>query len=129
MRSNQQNFDREQASDGTPWAPLAPSTIRRREKKGQVPIKILTATKALNASVLYQIEGDALRVGSGLPQAAIHQLGGTINRPARTGRAFGRDSVSIPAYTITMPARPYLGVSAEDETIIIELADEWLNPA
>jgi phage virion morphogenesis protein len=129
VNSNRQNFDREAASDGTPWAPLSPATIKARQKKGQVPIQILTATKALNASIFYQVEVDALKVGSGLPYAAIHQLGGVINKPARTGRAFGRDNVSIPAHTISMPARPYLGVSAEDETIIIELAEDWLNPS
>lgn len=96
-------------------------------KKGQVPIKILTATKALNASIFFQVEGEALKVGSGLPYAAIHQLGGTINRPARTGKAFGRENMSIPAYTITIPARPYLGVSAAYEVVIIELAEDWLS--
>lgn len=127
VNSAKANFDREAAPDGTAWTPLMQSTIRRRMKNGQTPIQILTATKRLKASIIYQLEADGLKVGSPVEYAAIHQLGGVINRPARTGKAFGRDAVALPAYTITMPARPYLGLSRDDEVEIIELAEAWLG--
>jgi phage virion morphogenesis protein len=121
------------APDGSAWAPLAASTIRQRTKKGHVPITILKAGGKLAGSVGLQIEGDSLRVGAGAgggvawDYAAIHQLGGTIEKSARVGNAFGRENVSVGAYSISIPARPYLGISAEDEVVILELMQDWLD--
>lgn len=61
------------------------------------------------------------------PHAAIHQFGGTINRPARVGKVFNHKKASVRAYTIIIPARPFLGLSEDDRIAIIELADEWLS--
>ncbi|WP_299165811.1 phage virion morphogenesis protein [uncultured Tateyamaria sp.] len=129
LRSTKANFEGEVSPDGQPWKPLMPSTMRRREKRGQTPIQILRATRntGLAASINYQVETDLVRIGSPKEYAAIHQLGGTIKRKARKGKAFGKDDVSVPAHTINIPARPYIGVGADDEVIIIEIADEWLN--
>ena len=130
--SARDNFARQSAPDGSPWAPLAPSTIRQRERKGQVPIRILQISGDLRGHIASQVEGDSVVIGAGVSgsdswdYAAIHQLGGTINRPARVGTAFGREGVAFPAHTITIPARPYLGVSADDEMAIIEMAEIWL---
>lgn len=108
------------------------------------------------SSLLASINDDADNDGAsvGVPQAkarygAIHQFGGTINMPARKGRIyrhfdpstkqFARRFVSkkdpdavatdvdIPAYSITMPARPFLGVSPADEGEILILAQGWLG--
>lgn len=132
VNSTQRRFDQGLAPDGTPWEPLKPSTIRMRIKRGRTPDKILVASGALRGSIISQVEGTSVRIGvnavgdQGI-YAAIHQLGGVINRVARTGKAFGRDTVALPAYTITMPARPYLGISRDDEVEIIELAEAWLG--
>lgn len=108
----------------------------------------------LAAAIAQDSDNDAARVGV-LNQnpvreyAAIHQFGGTINIPARKGRIYrhydpttgqtGRKFVSprsdgaratevnIPAYSITIPARAYLGVSAEDEMEILLLAKDWIG--
>lgn len=127
VNSAKSNFDQESAPDGTPWQPLRPSTLQRRLKSGSASSTILTVTKRLKASIIYQVEADGVRIGSPVPYAAIHQLGGTINKAARTGKAFGRENVSIPAHSISVPARPYLGVSTSDEAEILELAEAWLG--
>lgn len=130
VNANKANFDKETSPDGVPWMPLMPSTIRRRENAGQVPIKILTATKALKGSIRAQVETSGVRVGAGgkaAAYAAIHQLGGVIDRPARTGKLFRREGASVGAYSITMPVRPYLGVGPDDEAVILEIAEEWLS--
>ena len=51
------------------------------------------------------------------------------------GRRFARRAdapegreVAIKAHTITIPARRFLGVSAEDEEEILETAERWLMP-
>ncbi|TCM84792.1 phage virion morphogenesis protein [Rhodovulum steppense] len=130
VQSTQRNFASESAPDGTPWAAHAPSTIRQRIRRGQVPITKLRRNgfgQTLYNSLNARPSAEGVTVGTPMPYGAIHQLGGTIRREARTGRLFGRENVSVRAYTITIPARPYLGLSAEDEEAIIELADAWLR--
>jgi len=122
-----ENFKRETAPDGTAWTPLQPSTLRRRIKKGNPKTDILRVSGGLAGSINARPSNTEVRIGSAVPYAAIHQLGGTINRPARQGKLFNRSDVKVRAYTITIPARPYLGVSKDDERIIIEIADEWLR--
>ena len=147
LNSTRANFEREAGPDGTPWARLRAATIRARERKGQVPIQILRATSRLAASINYMATDSEARWGSPMPYAAIHQLGGTINRSARTGKIYrkrdetgqlGRRFVSkqeatditevgIGAHTITMPARPFLGMSAADQQAVIGIAEDWLG--
>ena len=51
------------------------------------------------------------------------------------GRRFARRAdggegreVAIKAHKITIPARPFLGVSKEDEEDIFDMAERWLMP-
>lgn len=130
--------------DGKTWTPLRPGTIRAREARGQTPIEILRSNtkhrsgSPLAGSIGYDVTEDEVRVGATPIYAAIHQLGGTISKPAGSrwmvGRRFARRAdgdggreVAIPAHTITIPARPYLGVSAEDEEDILDMAERWLT--
>lgn len=149
--SAQENFRREHGPDGQAWKPLLPATIKARERKGFTPITILRQNSKRHGSTLagsinYDATNDEARVGSPVEYAAIHQLGGTIQKPARQakiyrkrdadgqiGRRFVKRSdadvvtdVTIPAHTITIPARPFLGLSAEDELTIGEIAEDWL---
>jgi phage virion morphogenesis protein len=147
-RSTLENFKRETSPDGQPWKPLLPSTIRNRASQGQTPIAILRAQGDLAGSINAQAGSTEVKIGSAVPHAAIHQLGGTIKKPARKGEIFLKrnektgeignrfvkkskanavQDVNIPAHQITIPARPYLGVSDADITAIIEIADEWLH--
>lgn len=75
---------------------------------------ILVRDGHLRDSIHHVTQGDAaVRWGSGLIYAAIHQVGGTI-RPVRA-RALvfqGADGGLIFARAVTIPARPYLGISA-----------------
>lgn len=142
------NFGRETAPDGVPWKPLLPSTICKRVSKGRSPSGILRMYGNLAGSISAQSNGQEARIGSGLEYAAIHQLGGTIKKPerqavlhlkrnAKTGEIGSRfvkksksnvvQDVTIPAHEVTIPARPYLGVSEDDENRIIEIARDWLH--
>jgi phage gpG-like protein len=73
-----EQFATEGAAGGTPWAPLAPSTLRRRHGGG-----ILYDTGALFSSLhdpgapdhVEENDGTSLLFGSGLPYALFHQTG------------------------------------------------------
>lgn len=147
LGSTKDNFQEERAPQGTPWQKLRRRTIKAREAKKQTPIKILRARGYLAGSINYEATQDELRIGSPVESAAIHQLGGEIEKAARaakiyrglekggvTGRRFVKKKlkrkvetdVTIGAHKITIPARPYLGISKADETGIIEDAEDWL---
>ena len=139
-------FRAQRAPDGTPWTPLKPATIKARAKRGRSKIAILRETGRLAGSINYQASDDDVRIGSPDERAAIHQLGGTIDRPARAAKIYrlkGKDGtvgrrfvkkkaanhvtdVQIGAHGISIPARPFLGISAEDQTDIMAAADRWL---
>lgn len=114
------NFAQEAAPDGTPWASLRPVTIARREAKGQTPITILRASGGMAGGINYETTDDHVLVGSPAPQAAVMQLG------AAQG-SFGQTSRGGPIPWGDIPARPFLGLSAEDELEIIRIAEHWLE--
>ncbi len=110
------NFSTESEPDGTPWAVLSPLTVARRGSTGP----ILRATGRMAASIVSQVSGTSLRIGSPVEQAAVMQLG------AAQG-AFGRTSRGGPIPWGTIPARPFLGLSGADEVEIIKIAEDWLE--
>lgn len=153
VRAASDSFRNQRAPDGTPWTPLAARTIKARIRKGQLPLTILKSNStgkvgsSLAGSINRQATNDEVRVGSVHDLAPIHQLGGTIRKPARKakiyrmldkdgrpGRRFVKKDkadhvaeVTIPAHAITIPARPFLGVSDADRAAIIEDAEDWLT--
>ena len=68
-------------------------------------------------------------VGTNVIYAAIHQLGGVIKAKTAKGLIFTPVGENAPVIvkSVTMPARPYLGVSAGDEEGIIEICRDWLS--
>ena len=133
---------------GAPWAPLKPATIKAKTRRSKSAIAILRERGALAGSMRFEADQDSVSVGSVLQDyAAIHQLGGTINMPVRqqvlrfrkaksgAGRRFAKkkakaittETVQRKAHQITIPARPYLGISAADQADIFDAAERWLS--
>ncbi len=102
-----------------PWAP----SRRAIKESGQTLLKTGRLMKSVSTP---EITAEAITFGSNLPYAAIHQFGGTIEIPARSslyrqnrvtrgpnkgrfrrGTTQGR-GFTTKAYTIHMPARPYV---------------------
>lgn len=127
--------------DGSPWAPLSPRTLAK--KKGN---KVLRESGALLDTLRGQVSGDELQFGTDRPYGAIHQFGGKIEHAARSQRVYFKEKggvvgnrfvkkrqsnfaqwVSHGARTVEMPARPYLGLSTEDETELLEIVGAYLK--
>jgi phage virion morphogenesis protein len=115
------------APDGTAWAALNPAYA---ELKGS-GYDILYASGALRGSMTYLAATSEVSWGSGMIYAAVHQFGATIlpkNAPALSfvlGGTLSPYLVSVKS--VTIPARPYLGISAEDEAEIQLLGREYLG--
>lgn len=98
--------------DGTPWVDLTPRWQARKAKLKFKP-GILTMRGDLLNSVTFEAAAAHVDIIAGPTEyAAIHQFGGTAGMPA--GAA-------------AIPARPYLGLSAADETEIDEATEDWLG--
>lgn len=143
MESTRDRFKTQVAPDGTPWVPLKPATVRRKKYN---PDKILTLRGYLRGGIHWQaLDGNTVQVGSNLKYAAIHQFGGEIQMPSRQATVRYRSvagkvlfasrkhkkaterQVTIPAHSITMPARPFLGISASDDQEIRQIILDWMT--
>ncbi|HDW3554131.1 TPA: phage virion morphogenesis protein [Escherichia coli] len=135
----EENFKRQ----GRPaWAGWSPAYAARRG-----PGQILQRKGRLAASISPDADNDNARVGTNVAYAAIQQLGGTINIPARSQRAYYRQRKdgtvgnrfvrksrsnysewhTLPAYKIEMPARPFLQLADEDISTLEETAQTYLR--
>ena len=83
------------APDGAPWQPS-----QRALASGD---RTLVLQGHLRDSITHDVDGDSVSVGSNLAYAAIHQYGG------EAGRRGAR---------VSIPARPFLGLSSDDEAEI-----------
>ena len=121
LRSTRARFKTQTAPDGTAWAALQPwyQKEKRRNKN-----RILTLNGYLRGQMTWQLVGDrTVEIGSNLPYAAVHQFGATIKPRAAKVLMF-RGHV---AKSVTIPARPYLGLSDEDRSEIVGRTLEWLQ--
>jgi phage gpG-like protein len=115
-----QQFATEGAAGGTPWAPLAPSTLRKRRGLG-----ILNSTGALLGSLVdvgapghvEETDGQQLLFGSELPYAVFHQTGAGIGLGQLQLSGLTRKSKRSagPGRGRALPMRPLI-VATEDRT-------------
>lgn len=106
-------FEREQDPQGRKWRPLAPATLKSRRRGRGSRVAILQDSGRLRQSITHKATARRARVGSNLVYAAIHQFGGQAGR--------GRK--------VSVPARPYLGLSGDDEAEIGAIVRDFVVDA
>ena len=115
-------FDAEKDPEGQPWEPSG----RAQEDGGQT----LTDSGRLRRSIEFAATSDKVMVGSNLPYARIHQLGGKITPKKAKKLVFkGRGGKKVAVDKVTMPARPFLGVSEEDMQEVRDTFADFLSVA
>lgn len=158
VQTTSMRFQTESGPGGKKWQPLAKSTLASKAPD----TRILRRRGFLSRSITFNARTNYVEWGSGIKYAAIHQLGGTIQHPARQGSAMFRQAkegaftkadgtrvgsrwrfakkrskakrnirrdFEVPAYTITIPARPYLGIDEADSREIVAIAEAYLAEA
>ncbi len=115
-------FKKEEDPEGRKWKPSA-----RASAEGG---KTLTKDAHLRDSIDYAATPTKVMVGSNLPYARIHQYGGTI-RPKKAKRLVfkGSGDKTVFAKEVTIPARPYLGVSETDMEEVKGTMEDFLKGA
>jgi phage virion morphogenesis protein len=124
-RSTKERFAQGVSPEGVKWAPKSQTTLERYgiRKSNRVDIRPLFGPSgALNTTIYPEPTRDEVLVGSGLIYAAVQQFG------AAKG-AFGNMANGSPIPWGNIPARPFLGVSAEDETGIGATVEDYLTGA
>jgi phage virion morphogenesis protein len=124
-QSTRERFKSETSPEGIPWAPISEEWKKEKAERG-FSTGILKMRGDLLNSSRFEVEGDDTAVViQSQPYAAIHQFGGVIRpKKGKALRVRGRFLSSV-----TIPARPSLGVSAADAEEIVDAARDFLDRA
>lgn len=115
-------FQDEEDPTGTKW----PKSKRAAKEGGQTLTNIGTLRKSIDKIAT----SDKVMVGSNLPYARIHQKGGTVKpKKGKYLKFKGLDGKDVFVKEVTIPARPYLGVSKEDMEEVRETVADFLKGA
>lgn len=112
---------------GMAWAPLNPGYAAG--KKGPGILREGHIRSGLMGSITFVASPGTVEVGTNKPYAAAHQFGVTIKPVHGTHLRFMIGGKPVYARSVTIPARPYLGISAEDERTIAETVTDALDRA
>jgi phage virion morphogenesis protein len=137
--STERRFRSQVSPEGAKWDELSPEYQARKKRNAD---KILTLYGYLRETMAYQLAAGGLEFGSDRKYAARHQFGGTFPIAAhgktvfwtakgkrsskakasksKSGR-FSFSQVEVGAHEVKTPARPFLGLSREDKTSILEI--------
>lgn len=119
-------FEREESPDGNKWAPLTPLTLSNRRQ----PRGILRDSGELMRSIHFEASSSRAEVGTNLnhPKVWVMQHGATIKArrvPFLRIPAGGGGFVS--AKRVSIPARPYIGIGMDDEEMVREALEGYLE--
>lgn len=112
-----QRFETEKDPDGKAWKP---------NLRGG---RILTLHGYLCGSIIGQATKDYAEVGSALVYAAVHQYGGTVKAKVKNFLKFNVGGRWASKKAVAIPARPYLGMSKQDEAAIGLEVEKFINGA
>ena len=142
VESTEKRFADERGPDGEKWQALNPAYRRRKKYNAD---KILTLEGYLSGrkpgqGPHWQPDGEnAVAWGVSAKYGAVHQFGGVFSRTSTVryhsvaGRTlFAKKSQStgvtskVVNFQVKIPARPFLGISAEDDKEIRSIILDWV---
>lgn len=124
ITSTQERMRAERSPDGTGWPALGAEYAASKKSGG-----MLVESGRLIGSFSRKVDGPRLTVGTNVIYAAIHQFGGTIRPKHRSLLRFRIGRRQTFARQVTIPARPFLGISAEDRDEIEEIFQDHARRA
>lgn len=113
--------------DGQAWAALSPAYAGL--KRGPGILREAGMRGGLMGSITFDVAagGAELAVGTNKHYAAIHQFGGTIRAKNKPFLAFRTVNGMAFVRSVTIPARPFLGLSRADEEDILDTVEAFLS--
>lgn len=118
VSSTQEHFIDQRAPDGTAWAPSARATATGG--------KTLRDSNLLFQSLTYKAGHKEVEWGTNRIYAGIHQFGGDIVPKTKKALKFAlHNGKVIVTRKVTIPARPFLGVSEEEGRRVEKIAADF----
>lgn len=118
VSSTQHRFERQADPEGNPW----PKSIRAQLEGGRT----LFDSGTLFRDLTHEATDQGVAVGTNLIYAAIHQFGGTIRPVADEALHFTIGGAEVFVKEVSIPQRAFLGLDADDEAAITELASQFV---
>ncbi|MPZ57615.1 MAG: phage virion morphogenesis protein [Rhizobiales bacterium] len=118
VTSTQMHFERGTGPDGSPWPP----SLRALTEGG----KTLIDSAILMQSITFVASDTGVEVGTNILYAAVHQFGATIQAKTDQGLRFKVGDQWVRKDSVTIPARPFLGLDDADSAEIVHIAEDWL---
>jgi len=107
VESTKQRFATKTAPDGTAWKGNSPVTIDRKGRDDA----LIGETTQLADAIFPNVSGNTLEIGSTRQYAAMQHFGG---RRSDFAHLWG-----------DIPARPFLGLSDDDEDVVLEVLSDY----
>ena len=115
-------FERGEDPDGNAWLP----SLRVQHQGGQT----LVDRAILRDSITHVFDAQSVAWGTNVIYAAIHQFGGTIKAKDDGFLTFVVPGVGFRRKKqVTIPARPYLGINADDQGEITDILRDHIAGA
>lgn len=108
-------FAEQKSPKGVPWAPRSPATIANYERRKLTFGGILNLSGQLSGNLVSTSGADFAEVGTPEPYAAMMQFGGT--------------KAAFPHLWGNIPARPFMGLSDENRSDILDTISAALSRA
>jgi len=121
VASTEIRFERGHGPDGAAWTP----SYRASSEGG----KTLVKEHHLKDSITHDPSRDEVRVGTNVLYAAVHQFGATIRAKTSRGLRFRSGGNWVTKKQVTIPARPFLGVSRDDQAEIGHILADHIREA
>ncbi len=119
VSSTQQRFLDKKGPDGQSWFHSA--------RAGMAGGQTLRNGNRLFQSLTFTATANAVEWGTNLIYAGIHQFGGIIKAKAGKSLAFmGRNGKMVFVKSVTIPARPYVGVNDDDRAEITQIVEDHI---
>ena len=127
VESTHTRFETETDPDGVAWAPLNPDYAAI--KKGAGILRESAMRGGLQGSITRRATRDTVEVGTNKIYAGVHQNGATIVPVNAPHLRFRMASGLVQADSVTIPARPFVGISADDVRMMEETVVDALDRA
>lgn len=127
VESTHERFERAVDPGGQAWAPLLPAYAAI--KRGPGILRAAGMAGGLMGSITRRAGRDRVEVGTNKIYAGVHQHGATIRANKAKALVFRLAGGMVMAKSVTIPARPFLGLTRSDEDMILDMLQDALERA
>lgn len=121
VEGTHQRFEQAVDPEGKPWKPL--NTVYASSKRGAGILRESGMRGGLMGSVTMQADSDSVEVGTNKIYAAVHQFGATITAKKAKRLFFFMGDQAFRPQSVTIEARPFIGISKEDEEMTLDVVE------